>query len=425
MSVVKNMRAGLDRLHPLFAKGGKFEKYYAIYEAVDTFLFSPDDKTRGAPHVRDGIDLKRVMIYVWLAAMPCLIMACYNTGYQANLAMQSLGLDSAGGWRGVLLELFRTGYDPDSIWSCFWHGFWYYMPVYLVTFIVGGIWEVLFAAVRNHEVNEGFFVTSILFSLTLPPTIPLWQVAIGISFGVVIGKEVFGGTGKNFLNPALTGRAFLFFAYPAQMSGDAVWVAADGFSAATPLGVAAAGGMAAVQEAGVTWGQSFLGSIGGSMGETSTLACLIGAAFLLYTRVASWRIMSGVLVGAIATTLLLNLVGSDTNPMFGMPWYWHVVLGGFAFGTIYMATDPVSASMTNTGRWIFGALIGFMCIMIRVVNPAFPEGMMLAILFANIFAPLIDHFVMQANVRRRQKRLAAVEAKLGTSGQPQQEASHA
>ncbi|MGB1581364.1 MAG: NADH:ubiquinone reductase (Na(+)-transporting) subunit B [Nevskiales bacterium] len=410
MSVVKNMRAGLDRLHPLFAKGGKFEKYYAIYEAVDTFLFSPDDKTRTAPHVRDGIDLKRVMIYVWLAAMPCLIVACYNTGLQANLAMQAMGLTSTEGWHGVVMDLFRVGYDPDSLWACFWHGFWYYIPVYMVVFIVGGIWEVLFAAVRNHEVNEGFFVTSILFSLTLPPTIPLWQAAIGISFGVVIGKEVFGGTGKNFLNPALTGRAFLFFAYPAQMSGDAVWVAADGFSGATPLSMAAAGGMAAVQEAGITWSQSFLGSIGGSMGETSTLACLIGAAFLLYTRVASWRIMSGVLVGAIATTLLLNLVGSDTNPMFAMPWYWHVVLGGFAFGTIYMATDPVSASMTNTGRWIFGALIGFMCIMIRVVNPAFPEGMMLAILFANIFAPLIDYGVMRANIKRRALRTAAEPA---------------
>ena len=406
---MKGLRAGLDRLHPLFAKGGKLEKYYAIYEMVDTFFYSPPDVTRTAPHVRDGIDLKRVMIYVWLAAMPCLVVACWNTGYQANMAMAAMGLTSTDGWHGVVMDLFRVGYDPSSVWACFWHGFWYYIPVYMVTFIVGGIWEVLFAAVRNHEVNEGFFVTSILFSLTLPPTIPLWQVALGISFGVVIGKEVFGGTGKNFLNPALTGRAFLFFAYPAQMSGDAVWVAADGFSGATPLGMAAAGGLAAVQEAGITWSQSFLGTIGGSMGETSTIACLIGAGFLLYTRVASWRIMGGVLVGAIATSLLLNLIGSDTNPMFAMPWYWHVVLGGFAFGTIYMATDPVSASMTNAGRWIFGGLIGFMTILIRVINPAFPEGMMLAILFANIFAPLIDYFVVQANVSRRRKRLAAVE----------------
>jgi len=366
--------------------------------------YSPPDVTRGAPHVRDAIDLKRVMIFVWLATFPCIFMACYNTGYQANLALANMGLDTAPGWRGHLLELFRTGNNPESIWSNFWHGFWYFLPVYFVTFLVGGIWEALFAAVRNHEVNEGFFVTSILFALTLPPTIPLWQVALGISFGVVIGKEVFGGTGKNFLNPALTGRAFLFFAYPAQMSGDAVWTAVDGFSGATALGIGAAGGVEAIQAGGITWMQSFMGNIQGSMGETSTIACLMGAAFLLYTRVASWRIISGVILGAVLTSTLLNVLGSDSNPMFAMPWYWHLVLGGFMFGTIFMATDPVSASMTNTGRWIFGALIGFMTIMIRVINPAFPEGMMLAILFANIFAPLIDYFVMQANIRRRMKR---------------------
>lgn len=413
---MKGLRAGLDRLHPLFAKGGKFEKYYAVYEMIDTFFYSPPDLTRTAPHVRDGIDLKRVMIYVWLAAMPCLAMACWNTGLQANTALAAMGLESAPGWRGALLDLFRIGYDPTSIWANFWHGFWYYMPVYMVTFVVGGIWEVLFATVRNHEVNEGFFVTSILFSLTLPATIPLWQVALGISFGVVIGKEVFGGTGKNFLNPALTGRAFLFFAYPAQMSGDAVWVAVDGFSGATPLGLAAAGGIAAVQESGISWGQSFLGTIGGSMGETSVMACLIGAAFLLYTKVASWRIMGGVLLGSLGTTLLLNLLPSDTNPMLAMPWHWHIVLGGFAFGTIYMATDPVSAAMTNKGRWIFGALIGVMAILIRVINPAFPEGMMLAILFANIFAPLIDYFVVQSDIRRRNKRLAMLEGPTMSGG---------
>lgn len=409
---MSRLREGLDNLHPLFAKGGKLERYYAIYEMVDTFLYSPPDVTRSAPHVRDGIDLKRVMIYVWLAAMPTLFFGCWNVGLQANLAMAELGMDSVPGWRGALLELFRTGYDPASIWSNFWHGFWYFIPIYLTTFIVGGIWEVIFATVRGHEVNEGFFVTSILFALTLPPTIPLWQVAIGISFGVVIGKEVFGGTGKNFLNPALTGRAFLFFAYPAYMSGDAVWTAVDGFSGATPLGIAALGGIEAVETAGFTWMQTFVGTIPGSVGETSTIACLMGAAFLLYTRVASWRIMFGCFIGMVATTLLLNMIGSDTNPMMSMPWYWHLTLGGFAFGMIYMATDPVSASMTNTGRLWFGALIGFMVVLIRVVNPAFPEGMMLAILFANIIAPLIDFTVVKQNVKRRLARTTdqAVEA---------------
>ncbi len=401
------LRKKLDELHPHFAKGGRWENYYAVYEAIDTFFYSPSDVTRTAPHVRDGIDLKRVMIFVWLAAMPCAFMACWNTGFQANLAMQALGVTEVDGWRGAFLNLMGVGFSTDSFWCNFWHGFWYFLPVYLVTFAVGGFWEVLFAGVRNHEVNEGFFVTSILFALTCPPTIPLWQVALGISFGVVLGKEVFGGTGKNFLNPALTGRAFLFFAYPANMSGDTVWTAVDGFSGATPLGIGAVEGMAGIQAAGYTWMDSFIGTIQGSMGEVSTLACLIGAAFLLMTKIASYRIMLGVFLGMVGTTLLLNAVGSDTNPMFEMPWYWHLVVGGFAFGMVYMATDPVSAAMTNKGRWIFGAVIGFMVVVIRVVNPAFPEGMMLAILFANLVAPLIDYGVVQSNVRRRLARSAA------------------
>ncbi len=405
----------LDRLHPLFAKGGKFEKYYAVYEMVDTFFYSPPDVTRTAPHVRDGIDLKRVMIYVWLAVMPAMILGCWNIGYQAHMAMAEMGVSSIDGWRGALLELLGTTYDPASALYNFLFGFTYFLPVYLTTFIVGGIWEVIFAAVRNHEVNEGFFVTSILFSLTLPPTIPLWMVALGISFGVVIGKEVFGGTGKNFLNPALTGRAFLYFAYPAAMSGDAVWTALDGYTGATPLGIAALEGIGGVTEAGFNWTQTFFGQLPGSIGEVSTLAILIGGAFLIITGVANWRIIAGVFAGMVATTLLFNAIGSDSNPMFAMPWYWHLTIGGFAFGMVFMATDPVSASMTNQGRWIFGALIGFMTVLIRVVNPAFPEGIMLAILFANIFAPLIDYGVVNANVKRRRARLAAAtEAEAAT-----------
>jgi Na+-transporting NADH:ubiquinone oxidoreductase subunit B len=273
-----------------------------------------------------------------------------------------------------------------------------------VTFAVGIFWEILFAAVRNHEVNEGFFVTSLLYALILPATIPLWQVALGITFGVVIAKEVFGGTGKNFLNPALAGRAFLFFAYPAQMSGDTVWTAVDGFSGATALSLGAAGGVSAITGADITWMNAFLGDIQGSIGATSTLACLLGGAFLVYTRVASWRIIAGVFVGMVATSVLFNAVGSETNSMVAMPWYWHLVLGGFAFGMVFMATDPVTACMTDAGRWVFGMLIGFMTVLIRVANPGFPEGIMLAILFANLFAPLIDYVVVRINVRRRAKR---------------------
>ena len=398
------LREGLDRLHPLFAKGGRFERFYALYEMVDTFFYSPADTTRNAPHVRDGIDLKRVMIYVWLATFPCMFMACWNTGFQANMAMAQMGLDSVDNWRQVPLSWFGVDHSPESFWDNFVLGFWYFAPVYFVTFVVGGLWEALFAAVRNHEINEGFFATSILYTLTLPPAIPLWQAALGITFGIVVGKEVFGGTGKNFLNPALTGRAFLFFAFPAYMSGDSVWTAVDGWSAATPLGLGASDGMNAITSQ-ITWWDAFAGDIQGSLGSTSTLAILLGAAFLLYTRVASWRIMAGCVGGLVGITLLFNLIGSETNLMFGMPWYWHLVVGGFAFGMFFMATDPVSAAMTDKGRWAYGILIGVMTVLIRVINPAFPEGIMLAILFANLFAPLFDHFVVQSNIKRRLARV--------------------
>ncbi|PCH65916.1 MAG: NADH:ubiquinone reductase (Na(+)-transporting) subunit B [Gammaproteobacteria bacterium] len=398
------LRRFLDRLEPSFQKGGPYHKYFALYEMVDTFLYTPKDVTRGSPHVRDGIDLKRIMTYVVLATFPVLLMMLWNTGNQANSAMAALGMNDLDNWRGWILNTIGIGYDPNSVVANMFHGLLYFLPIYLTTLIAGGIFEVIFAAVRNHEINEGFLVTSMLYSLTLPPSTPLWQVALGIIFGVVLGKEVFGGTGKNFLNPALTGRAFLYFAYPAQMSGEAVWTAIDGFSGATPLALGAEGGIEAITAAGFTWTQTFLGSMAGSLGETSTLACLFGAAFLIYTRVASFRIIFGVFLGMVITSLLFNLIGSDTNPMFAMPWYWHLTLGGLAFGMIFMATDPVSAAMTNTGRWVYGGLIGFMAVLIRVVNPAFPEGIMLAILFGNIFAPLIDYFVVRANVQRRLKR---------------------
>ncbi len=392
----------LDKIELHFTKGGKLEKYYGLYEMVDTFIYTPADVTRGTTHVRDGNDLKRTMTFVVIATFFCILMAMYNTGYQANLAMETMGLEQISNWRSIPMSLF--GYNTLNPFSNLMHGALYFLPIYIVTLAVGGIWEVLFATVRGHEVNEGFLVSSMLYTLIMPPDIPLWQVALGISFGIVIGKEVFGGTGKNFLNPALTGRAFLYFAYPASMTGDSVWVAVDGFTRATPLGIAANGGLDAVYAANYSWMQSFFGFEPGCLGETSTLAILIGAAFLLYTKVASYRIMAGVFIGMVATSLLFNVIGSDTNPMFAFPWYWHLTAGGFAFGMVYMATDPVSASMTNAGRWVFGALVGGMTVLIRVVNPAFPEGIMLAILFSNMFAPTIDYFVIQANIRRRMKR---------------------
>jgi Na+-transporting NADH:ubiquinone oxidoreductase subunit B len=293
------------------------------------------------------------------------------------------------------------------------HGALYFIPVIAVTFAAGGAIEVLFAIIREHEVNEGFFVTGFLVPLTLPPTIPLWQVAVGTAFGVLIGKEVFGGTGMNILNPALTVRAFLFFAYPAEISGDKPWIAAnfvgvDGFSGATWLSRAAVDGAAVLGDFGSPlWWDAFLGFIPGSMGETSAALCLLGAVILVVSQIGSWRTMAGVTLATAATATLLNLVGSQTNAFFSVPFWWHFVLGGWAFGMVFMATDPVSSAFTDKGKWIYGAGIGVLVVLVRVVNPAYPEGMMLAILFMNMFAPFIDYFVVQANIKRRLARNAA------------------
>lgn len=395
------LRNFFDRIEPNFEKGGRYEKYFPLYEMVESFLYTPKTVTKAAPHARSYIDMKRIMTYVVIATIPCILMGMYNVGFQVNSAIETLG---ASGWRASVLETTGIGFNAANPMGNILHGALYFLPIYITTLVVGGIWEVLFATIRRHEVNEGFLVTSMLYALIMPPDAPLWQVALGISFGVVIGKEVFGGTGKNFLNPALTGRAFLYFAYPQDMSGDTIWTPVDGFSGATSLAIAASDGYQEIVARGTTWMDSFLGFVQGSIGETSTLACMIGLAFLLITRIANWRLVVGCLGGMIAFSTLLNLIGSDTNPMFAMPWYWHLVVGGYAFGLVFMVTEPVSASHTNMGRYIYGALIGFMVVMIRVINPAFPEGMMLAILFGNVFAPLIDHFVVQANIRRRARR---------------------
>ncbi|MEP4034474.1 NADH:ubiquinone reductase (Na(+)-transporting) subunit B, partial [Roseibium polysiphoniae] len=394
------LRNFFDRIEPHFVNGGKYEKLFPIYEMVESFIYTPKTVTTVAPHARSYVDMKRIMTYVVIATIPCILVGLYNVGFQANLALENL---EPSGWRAYVISALGIGFDPTNPFANFFHGLLYFLPIYITTLVVGGIWEVLFATVRGHEVNEGFLVTSMLYALIMPPTAPLWQVALGISFGVVIGKEVFGGTGKNFLNPALTGRAFLYFAYPAQMSGDTIWTPVDGFSGATALSVGSTQGYQQLAANGMDWMSSFIGLIQGSIGETSTLACFIGLAFLLVTKIANWRLVVGCLGGMIAFSLLLNLIGSDTNPMFAMPWYWHLVIGGYAFGLVFMVTEPVSASHTNLGRYIYGALIGFMVVMIRVINPAFPEGMMLAILFGNVFAPLIDYFVVQANIRRRAK----------------------
>ncbi len=417
---MKFLRRILDRQGRMFEPGGRLERLYPLYEAPDTFLYTPGRTTGGASHVRDALDLKRLMVTVVIALVPCVLMAMFNTGRQVHLAVAG-GAAPLPNWRTDAMEMLGLPFDAANLLANSVHGALYYLPVLLVTFAVGGAWEGLFAVVRRHDINEGFLVTGMLFPLVLPPTIPLWQVAVGISFGVVVGKEIFGGTGFNVLNPALTARVFLFFAYPAQISGDAVWIAArtaaDGYSGATALGEIAvhqgrAGSSAALDgldaiRGDVTWMQAFLGDIPGSMGETSALACLIGAVVLIATGIGSWRIMAAATAGTLATAFLLNLIASSTNAMLSVPPGWHLVLGGWAFGIVFMATDPVSAAQTNQGRFIYGFLVGVLAVLIRTVNPAFPEGVMLGILFMNLFAPLIDHYVLKANIRRRQARYAA------------------
>ena len=407
-----SLKHWLEKIEPDFTAGGKFAKWFPLYEAFATLMYTPGTVTRTSPHVRDSVDLKRIMIMVWLSVFPALFWGMYNVGNQAMLALahqydvQQLAGIIDGNWRYALTQALGGTFSAEAgIYSKMLLGALYFLPIYLTVFVVGGFWEVLFCIVRKHEVNEGFCVTSLLFAMIVPPTLPLWQAAMGITFGVVVAKEVFGGTGKNFMNPALAGRAFLFFAYPAQISGDAVWTAVDGYSGATALSQWAAGGQHALINGAsgeaISWMDAFLGNLPGSIGEGSTLMILLGMAMIVYMGIASWRIIAGVMLGMVVTSTLFNLIGSETNAMFAMPWYWHLVLGGFAFGMAFMATDPVSSSFTNAGRWWYGALIGVMVVLIRVVNPAFPEGMMLAILFANLFAPLFDYFVAQANIKRR------------------------
>ncbi|HEX4885434.1 MAG TPA: NADH:ubiquinone reductase (Na(+)-transporting) subunit B [Casimicrobiaceae bacterium] len=408
---MRTLRALLDRVGHNFEKGGRFEKLYPLWEAADTFFYVPATRTRGGAHVRDALDLKRMMMIVVIAALPCVLMAMWNTGYQANLALDPTKAAALDGWRHAVIRLLGTGYAPDSFVANVVHGALYFLPVYVVTMVVGLSWEVGFAIVRKLEVNEGFFVTGILFALIVPPTIPLWQVAVGISFGVIFAKELFGGTGMNFVNPALASRAFLFFAYPAFMSGDAVWTAVpqaaavDGFSGATLLAQ-----WRQMTEPFATqsfdWWRAFAGIEPGSMGETSALACAIGAVILIATGVGSWRTMAGVALGTIAMASLFNAIGSTTNPYFAVPFWWHMVAGGWAFATVFMATDPVTSPFTDRGKWIYGALIGAMIVLIRVVNPAYPESTMLVILFMNVVAPVIDYYLVKANIKRRAARRA-------------------
>ena len=407
---MKILRSYINNVKPSFVGDGKYSKWFPLFDAVENLFFSTQTKTSNPVHVRDAVDIQKVMVTVWLATFPAMFFGMYNLGAHSLEYLESINQMNTGDWHHYLISF--VGYDSSSFFSKMWFGASYFLPIYITVFVVGIGWEALFAIVRKHEINEGAFVSTVLFSLSCPPDLPLWQAAMGITFGLVIGKEIFGGTGKNFLNPALTGRAFLYFAYPSQISGDKVWIAGladnnivpEGYSGATALGVGAEKGMAGISE-NFTWFDAFFGFIPGSVGETSIIAIGIGMIILLATKVASWRIILGTLVGMILMSSSLNWIGSETNPMFSVPWYWHAVIGSFAFGLVFMATEPVSGAGTNTGRYIYGFVIGVTVILIRVVNPAFPEGMMLAILFANLLAPVIDHMVVMSNIKRRKALL--------------------
>ena len=405
---MSRLRGALARIAPHFEEGGRLERLRPVWEAFDTFLYTPGQVTRTGSHVRDGLDYKRMMTIVVLALLPCFAVAFFNTGYQASLAIQA-GATPLGDWQNGLFQALGARHDPASVLGCSLLGALYVLPVYAVAMVAGIGVELVFAIVRRHEVSEGFFVTGALIPLILPPTIPLWQVGLATVVGLVFSKEVFGGTGMTFMNPAPVIRAILFFAYPADISGDAPWIAADfleadGFTGATLLAQAAA--VPGALE-GASWWRAFLGLVPGSMGETSALACLLGAVLLIATGVGSWRTMAGTALGTVAMASLLNAIGSATNPYYAVPFWWHMVAGSWAFATVFMVTDPVTSPFSNTGRWIYGLLIGALIVLIRVVNPAYPEGMMLAILLMNVFAATIDYFVVRANIRRRQARAAA------------------
>ncbi len=387
-----SFRNYINKIKPNFEKGGRFYALRSTFEAFETFLFVPDKVTFKGSHVRDPIDMKRAMIVVVIALLPPLLFGMWNTGFQHSMAM---GLEK-------------------TIWQNFGFGFLKVLPIIVVSYVTGLGIEFIFAQIRHHEVNEGFLVTGMLIPLVMPVDVPLWMVALSTAFAVIIGKEVFGGTGMNVLNPALTARAFLFFAYPAYMSGDLVWISGlmkgegiiDGFSGATALAQAEMNNGVMLNGIGqpITPMDMFIGTIPGSIGETSTLAILLGALFLIYTGIGSWKIILSFFTGGLVMGLILNAVGA--NSLMEVPAWQHLMLGGFAFGGVYMATDPVTAAQTETGKWIYGFLAGFLSIMVRVVNGAFPEGVMLAILLMNVFAPLIDYYVIQVNIKRRLRRVS-------------------
>ena len=391
-----------------FRKRGEHTPRRAVFDLVDRFLYSSTSSTVVAPHVRDSLNIQRLMNNFVIASLPCLLIGLWNLGEQTNLAMEWTGVESLPGWRGAVLDGLGIGYDPYSVAACMLHGLLYFLPIYLTALLTGAFWEGLFAVKRERRIDEGLLYVAWLYSLIMPPTASPLQVALGMTFAIVVGKAIFGGVGRYLISPPILGIAFLVFSYSSLIFSNDAWIPLPGYTEPTTITLSVEeGGVAALESVGYSWLQLFIGNQPGPIGVTSPLGCLLGALFLVFSGTVSWRIIVGSVLGMIVTVLLFNNLGPADDPGFSVPWYWHAVMGGWAFGTVFLATDPVAAGTTNAGRWGFGVLVGTLTIIIRVTNPSYYEGVIFAILLASIFAPLIDYAVVQRNIRRRAARLAA------------------
>lgn len=400
------LRKLFDRWRPKTAEYGEYAVLRGAFQQLDRFLYSSPARTTAAPHIRDANNVQRLMNNFVVASIPAWLIGVWNLGEQTTFAMQQVGMEALEGWRGTLVAILGVPYDPLSIGACMVIGLLYFVPTLLTALVTGALWEALFAQKRSRPVDEGLLSVAWLYSLILPATAPLYQVALGMSFAMVVGKAIFGGTGRYLVSPALLGVAFLVFSYPDLLFGEGAWIPVPGYDEPTTIELAIEeGGVPALLSVGYDWTLLFIGNQPGSVGITSAFGCLLGAIYLAITGTASWRIMAGSFVGLVGTVLFMNTVGPPDDPMFAVPWTWHLVIGGWAYGTVFLATDPVAAATTHPGRWGFGILVGVLTVIVRITNPSYYQGVIFAILLASIFSPLFDYIVVERNIKRREERL--------------------
>jgi Na+-transporting NADH:ubiquinone oxidoreductase subunit B len=402
------MRRLFTRLRPGFEGNGKYAAYRGVFQLLDRFLYSSKNETISAPHVRDANNVQRLLNNFVIASIPCWLIGLWNLGEQTNFAMLQVGMTEAPGWRGAIMDALGVGYSPQDVIACFFHGFLYFLPIFIIALLAGAFWESLFAQLRRRPVDEGLLAIAWLFALVMPATMPAYGIILGMSFAIVVGKGVYGGTGRYIVSPVVLGFAFLMFSFSDLFFGLGAWIPVPGYDEPSTIELAIEeGGVAALQAVDYHWWKLFIGNQPGPVGATSILGCLLGAVFLVLSGTASWRIMAGSLVGMVAAVLLLNTLGPEDNPMFQVSWYWHMVIGGWAFATVFVATDPVAAAVTNPGRWAFGLMVGLLTIIVRVTNPSLFQGAVFAILLASVFSPLFDYYVVERNIKRRTQRAGA------------------